>query len=111
MSYSTTFTVIVPANLYGVACAISKALDFDTGGADSFGPEREDATEYTTYATPCTEEFMQQAIYMINNPEVLHKVVTVDYATRWINLEVPTLSDCKLFCKKAKLLVNGEAVN
>ena len=110
MSYTSNITIVIPANLYEVACNIARTLDPDIGGDKSFGEKQEQVKEYST-TTPCTEEFAQQSIYMINNPEVLHKVVTADYANRWSNLEVPTLSDCKLFCKETKLLVNGEAVN
>lgn len=61
MSYTASITITVPAALYSVACAVARALDPDVGGAESFGPECEDATEYTT-TTPCVPAFAAQAI-------------------------------------------------
>ncbi len=103
MSYSSTITITVPATLYSVACAVARALDPDVGGADSFGPEREDATEYTTYATPCVPAFAQQALAMASNPAMLHYAVTADYANRWPDLIPPTLTECEAFCAGASL--------
>lgn len=97
MSYDATLTITVPAELYDTACAIARALDSDVGGANSFGPQVEGATEYTT-STPCTAEFKQQAIQMLADPAVLCHVVSQDYAARWGDLVPPTLAECVVFC-------------
>lgn len=97
MSYDSTLTITVPAALYDTACAIARSLDPDAGGADSFGPKVESATEYTT-STPCTSEFKQQAIAMLADPALLHAAVKADYAARWGDLKPPTLSECVVFC-------------
>jgi hypothetical protein len=106
MSYSASITITVPAALYSVACAVARALDPDVGGADSFGPEREDATEYTT-TTPCVPAFAAQALAMVSNPAMLHYAVAADYATRWHDLTPPTLAECEAFCAEAVITVTG----
>lgn len=106
MSYSATLTITVPAALYSVACAIARALDPDVGGAESFGPEREDATEYTT-TTPCVPAFAQQALAMVANPAMLHYAVATDYAARWPDLTPPTLAECEAFCAGAVITASG----
>ena len=100
MSYDATLTITVPASLYDTACAIARALDSDVGGANSFGPQVEGATEYTT-STPCTSEFKAQAIAMLADPAVLCHVVSQDYAARWGDLEPPSLAECVVFCSGA----------
>ena len=104
MSYTASITITVPAALYSVACAVARALDPDVGGADSFGPEREDATEYTT-TTPCVPAFAAQALAMASNPAMLHYAVTADYAASWPDLTPPTLADYKAFCAGAVLTI------
>lgn len=108
MSYMATITITVPAALYSVACAIARALDPVVGGAESFGPEREDATEYTT-TTPCVPAFAAQALAMASNPAMLHYAVTADYAARWPELTPPTLAECEAFCAGAVITTTGVA--
>lgn len=97
MSYDATLTITIPASLYDTACAIARALDVDVGGADSFGPQVDEATEYTT-STPCTSAFKEQALAMLADPALLRGAVTADYAARWADLVPPTLEDCEAFC-------------
>ena len=97
MSYDATLTITVPAALYDTACAIARSLDPDSGGAASWGPQVEGATEYTT-STPCTSEFKAQALAMLADPATLHGAVKADYLARWPDLTPPTLTKCKAFC-------------
>ena len=106
MSYTASITITVPAALYSVACAVARALDPDVGGAESFGPEHEDATEYTT-TTPCVPAFAAQALAMAANPAMLHYAVSADYAARWPDLTPPTLAECAAFCACAVITVAG----
>lgn len=106
MSYTASITITVPAALYSVACAVARTLDPDSGGADSFGPECEDATEYTT-TTPCVPAFAAQALAMASNPAMLHYAVTVGYAARWPELTPPTLAECERFCTGAVITTTG----
>lgn len=105
MSYDATLTITVPAALYDTACAIARSLDPDSGGAASWGPRTTldaDGNEFTpdsyTTSTPCTSEFKQQAIAMLQDPMLLHYAVSQDYATRWPDLTPPTLEQCEAFC-------------
>lgn len=108
MSYSETLRITVPASLYDVACAITRALDPDTGGCKSWGPRIRvdvDGNEVTpssyTTSTPCTPEFKTQALQLLQLPEALHQVVSADYASRWPDLTPPTLAECQAFCAGA----------
>ena len=108
MSYTASITITVPAALYSVACAVARALDPDVGGADSFGPEIDGATEYTT-TTPCVPAFAHQALALASNPAMLHYAVTADYAARWPELTPPTLAECEAFCAGAVITTTGVA--
>ncbi|MGB4060888.1 MAG: hypothetical protein WBK26_11795 [Burkholderiaceae bacterium] len=100
MSYTAKLRIEVPAALYDTACAIARALDPDTGGHLSYGPRIEDATRYVT-DTPCTPAFAAQATAMLQDPALLHAVVSADYASRWADLVPPTLAECEAFCAGA----------
>ena len=108
MSYDQTLTITVPADLYDTACAIARALDVDVGGANSWGPQVEGATEYTT-STPCTSEFKQQALAMLADPFLLHDAVEADYDARWPDLVPPSFDECDAFCQGAVVSEPSEA--
>ena len=107
MSYTASITITVPAALYSVACAVARALDPDSGGAESFGPERDDATKYTTYATPCVPAFAAQAQVMASNPAMMHYAVSADDAARWTDLTPPALAECEAVCAGAVITTTG----
>lgn len=96
MSYSETLTITLPASLAGIAAAIARSLDPDTGGYASFAPSEDGKTISCT--TPCEPMFLAQAEYMMLHPEALHAAVSADYAARWPDLVSPTLADCEAFC-------------
>jgi len=112
MTYSETLTLTVPANLAAQASAIGRAMDPDTGGADSFrhpviswspdgAPVLDQATLTTT--TACTPEFKAQALAMLADPELLYQACQADYATRWAGLVPPSLEDCTAFCEALQI--------
>lgn len=116
MSYSARLIITIPAALLSVGRAIGRALDPDTGGADSYTPVRgepvgSDAEGMPVYAesphwvadTPCRPEFLQQAFYLSAHPAALHAAVAADYADRWQDHTPPTLADCEAFCAEAVL--------
>lgn len=94
MNYTKTLTLTAPASLLPVASAIARALDTDTGGADSW----QTVGDVITMSTPCTEQFYNEALYLITDPQTLHTVVLSDYAERWAGLTPPTLAECQAFC-------------
>ena len=94
--YDATLSISLPAALAPIAAAIGRALDPDSGGADSFTLSADSLTISTS--TPCTSAFAQQAGYMLGHPEALHAAVSADYAARWADLVPPTLAECQAFC-------------
>ena len=92
-AYSHTLSLRLPASLLPIAQAISRALDPDSGGADSWMVDGD--TIFT--AGPCTEDFYNQAQAMLADPALLHYAVTQDYSQRWQDLTPPTLSECEQF--------------
>ena len=114
MTYDATLTITVPASLYDTACAISRALDPDSGGYASWGPRTtldEAGNELTpdsyTTSTPCTSEFKAQAVAMLANPAMLHGAVKADYLARWPDLTPPTLEQCAVFCAAVSVVTTA----
>ncbi|MBV5296280.1 MAG: hypothetical protein JZU58_28405 [Curvibacter lanceolatus] len=112
MTYSETLTLTVAASLAVQASAIGRAMDPDTGGADSFrhpvtgyaedgAPVLDQATLTTT--TACTPEFKAQALAMLADPELLFAACQADYAARWPGLVSPSLEDCTAFCEALQI--------
>jgi len=92
-AYSHTLSLRLPASLLPIAQAISRAMDVDVGGYDSW---QIDGDTIIT-STPCTSEFYDQAMAMLADPALLHAAVSADYSARWSDLTPPTLSDCEAF--------------
>lgn len=98
-NYDHTLTLTIAPDLLLVGKTIARALDPDAGGWHSFSPvlDGETIVAYTT-STPCTASFYEQAMAMLEAPEMLHYAVTQDYAARWADLVPPTLEECQQFC-------------
>ena len=109
--YDSQITITVPASLADVAAMIGRAMDADTGGAESFsrdiaGYDAEGEAVYAdtiTCRTVCTSAFRERAIAMLNDPAILHYAGVVDYAQRWTDLTPPTLEQCVNFVAAAKV--------
>lgn len=104
MSYTHRLKITIPASLYEIGREVARAMDPDTGGAESWGPKFRMSEEGVEYApdfyeceTPCTEEFHAQAHAMLADAAMLHAIVTADYAARWSGLTPPTLAECEAF--------------
>ena len=95
MRYTHTMTVTVPDALVPVAKMLSKAFDEDSGGDLAF--------ESTTYVSPITEHLAAAAPYLLLDPAALHASVAADYASRWPDLDPPTLDDVTQFCEQATI--------
>lgn len=91
--YTHTFKLSVPLELADLASAIGRAMDQDSGGADSF----HEVDGVLVCETLCTEGFYMQAQAMLSDPTLLHYAVTADYAARWPDLTPPTLDECEMF--------------
>lgn len=94
--YDATIAIKLPAELLPIASSISRSLDPDVGGFDSWTLSEDGLTISTS--TPCTTAFAAQAEYMLAHPEALHAACAADYAERWVDLVPPTLSECEQFC-------------
>jgi hypothetical protein len=109
VSYTERLVVTIQPELLDIGRSITRALDVDVGGANSWTPVRDDPADpdsaIVAYVadTPCTPEFKEQALVMLANPELLHGAVSADYAARWVEFTVPTLSECEAFCAGAVL--------
>lgn len=104
-TYTDQIRMTLPVGLEIIAAAIGRALDPDTGGAESFrrpivGYENETPIygDILTCSSLCTPEFKQQALAMKVQPELLHAACLADYEARWPDLDPPTLEDCQAFC-------------
>ena len=107
VSYTERLIVTISPELLDIGRSITRALDVDVGGAQSWTPVRDDPADIESAIvayvadTPCTPGFKAQAIAMLDNPAMLHAAVSADYAARWGELVPPTLSECKAFCNGA----------
>lgn len=97
--YSKKLKLTIPVDFIETAKRISRAMDPDVGGYDSWTPdvEGENIVSYST-ETPCTEEFYEQAVAMISDAEMTYQAVAFNYSQRWGDLEAPTLEECQEFC-------------
>lgn len=95
-NYDHTLSITLPAALLPIAQSISRALDPDVGGSESW--TLTEAGDTITTSTPCTSEFYEQAQYMLTDPAALHAACAADYAARWADLVPPTLEECESFC-------------
>lgn len=102
MNYTKTLSLTAPASLLPIASAIARALDPDTGGADSW----QTVGDVITMSTPCTEEFYSDALYLLTVPQSLYAIVSDDYETRWPDLTPPTLEQCNAFCTGVILVLD-----
>lgn len=113
MSYTEKLRIDIPTHVYDIACSITKALDPDVGGANSWTPVYGEDEVITSYfvETPCTPTFKEQAEVMLHDPVMLHAVVSADYAARWADLFPPTLVECEVFCALAKVPTPPEEID
>ena len=98
-NYDHTLSITLPAALLPIAQSISRALDPDVGGSESWSLA--EAGDTITTSAPCTAEFYEQAQLMLQHPEALHAACLADYAARWADLVPPTLEECESFCAGA----------
>jgi hypothetical protein len=100
--------LIVPASLLDTANKIGRALDPDTGGADTFSTPLPNATNPTHYgaSTAAAESFVQTVQAVMSGQASLFDAVAADYALRWPGLAVPTVEECDAFLVQATIRVD-----
>lgn len=101
MSDSYRVIVVVPVQLAATASAIGRAMDIDTGGADSFVEEGGTLVARTW----ASEAFANMFQHLMANPAGLHMAVVADFATRWPELTPPDLPDIEAFCQAASMTI------
>lgn len=109
--YTHTLTCIIHAPLTEIAAHVGRALDPDTGGAQSFGialsaTGEEPATHYAL-DTPCDAEFAQAAPWLLDGG-LLHGSICRDYAARWPDVDLPTVESVTTFCADCVLVVDSD---
>jgi hypothetical protein len=97
MSYDHTLTLTLPADLLPIARMVSRALDPDSGGADSWHATGTEDTPTISMTTPCTENFYESAQAMMLDSSLLHDACAEDYAARWPDMTGPTAAECERF--------------
>jgi len=111
MTYDHRITAIIPAPLTEIAAHVGRALDPDTGGAQSFSIalSANGKTPVTHYAldTPCDSEFAQAAPWLLD-ANLLHGSICRDYALRWPDVETPTAEAVESFCVDCALVVDSD---
>ena len=105
--------ITIPVSLRDIASRISLALDSDTGGARVFDfcddSTRDDEGVIVEPATlawtiiQASDPYAQRLTGFSSTAE-LHDFVVADYATRWPDLEVPTLEEVTAFCNAVEII-------
>ena len=111
MSYDHHAICIIPAPLTEIAAHVGRALDPDTGGAQSFGTAlsatgKEPVTHYAL-DTHCDSEFAAAAPWLLD-ADLLHGSICRDYAIRWTDVEPPTIEAVATFCADCVLVVDSD---
>ena len=111
MTYDHRIVCIIPAPLTEIAAHVGRALDPDTGGAQSFGIalSATGSAPATHYAldTPCDSEFAQAAPRLLD-AALLHGSICRDYAARWPDVETPAVETVAAFCNSCVLVVDSD---
>lgn len=107
--YSDSLRLVIPVTVIDAARAVTRALDPDVGGYESWTPMRQNPDDWqappTGYfvQTPCSPEFKQRAMWLLQNPAHLHSAIAADGAQRWPGADMPTLADVQAFCAAAQM--------
>lgn len=111
MTYDHRIVCIIPAPLTEIAAHVGRALDPDTGGAQSFSIalSANGKTPVTHYAldTLCDSEFAQAAPWLLDGG-LLHGSICRDYALRWPDVDLPTVEAVTTFCADCVLVVDSD---
>lgn len=110
-TYTHNIVCIIPVPLNEIAAHVGRALDPDTGGAESFGIalSANGKTPVTHYVldTLCDSEFAQAAPWLLD-AVLLHGSICRDYALRWPDVDPPTVEAVTTFCAGCVLVVDSD---
>lgn len=107
--YTNTITLVVPLSVLETAKRVSRALDPDSGGYEAFQARAiKEGKEYALYSSPCTASFAANASLFIYVPEELYAVVAEDYASRWSELECPSIEEIVQFCASVECYIDTQ---
>lgn len=104
--------ITIPVSLRDIAGRISRALDSDTGGAQVFDfcddSTRDEDGEIVTPARLAwtiiqSSDPYAERLTRFRHARDLHDFVVADYATRWPELQAPTLAECETFLAAATI--------
>lgn len=107
--YTSTLTIIVPAENKALAARFSRAFDPDTGGEFAFESIRATdraGNQFVISHSPVTPALAAQSAYLLADPEKLHETTSADYAARWPDLVAPTLEETQQFCSSVRCYVD-----
>lgn len=90
-------TITVPPEQEETAKRLSRVFDEDSGGYEAeFKP---------SYSTPILTSFAEQIPMLLENPLVLHTMVSSKYAERFPELVAPTLEEITVFLSSAIITI------
>lgn len=95
-NFTEQISITLPADLAEIARKIGRAMDSDSGGADSFSLSADGLTISTSAI--CTAEYKADADHLLAHPDELYAYCAANYVKRWGDLEPPTLAECEQFC-------------
>lgn len=107
--YTSTLTIIVPAENKALAARFSRAFDPDTGGEfalDSVRATDRAGNQFVISHSPVTPHLAAKSAYLLADAEKLHETTAADYAARWPDLECPTLDETEQFCSVVRCYVD-----
>jgi hypothetical protein len=94
--YNNIISITLPVQLAEIASKIGRAMDSDSGGADSFSLSADGLTISTSAI--CTAKYKEDADHLLAHPTELYAYCVANYVKRWGDLEPPTLAECEQFC-------------
>ncbi len=109
--YTHRMTCIIPAPLGVIGAAVARAIDTDTGGAESFVPMDAEygaegnitkpPTKLWVSNCPVIERFAQAIPYLLSDPAALLATIELDLSLRFPEVVPPTLAEVQAFCAAA----------
>lgn len=100
-------TLKVPPSVLEAAKRAAQAFDNDVGGYASFEPTDDAGMHICT--VDVSDEYAEAFPAFKAFPELLHDTIARDFAARFPDDDVPTLSDVAAFCDVVEIVVYNSA--